>query len=422
GVLNLLVTSWFIKQFGVRAAMIQQCIWPAVRAGLQVLAIGIGGNTGINIIIFGQFVCILGGSQGYVLVANTYVTKLVKGPDQTGVLGVLQGFVMFGTAFGYLLGGVVGDWLGIGYPFYFALAFMIVSTIYALVFLPFVTVQHSETEALSKSNPVSAIIRPLQLFVPVLLTSPEGRTRRFYHIFLLGWGVFFGVLATGFIPIIIQLYSTSAFDFHPTQNGYLMAFNYLMRGSFLAFIFPWLISKGRKWYNGSEEENGDTKVSPSPSPVPAEEGDSGERDDIAQASPSKGYITGFDLLFVKISLLLDGILTCSAAFSTQPWHIYTSAFLIPLASGSAPAAKGVIIEMCSSSQREDALTAISLAETVATLLTMSIFGKVYAILAERGTPYQVFFYNAAVALFAAGVLAFCRFPPASYRRLEPSLA
>lgn len=46
-----------------------------------------------------------------------------------------------------------------------------------------------------------------------------------------------------------------------------------------------------------------------------------------------------------------------------------AAFLLPLASGSAPAAKGVIIEMCDPSQRNDALAAMSFIETAATLIT-----------------------------------------------------
>lgn len=36
------------------------------------------------------------------LVTNTYIAKLVGGSERTGILGMLQGAVMIGTAAGYL--------------------------------------------------------------------------------------------------------------------------------------------------------------------------------------------------------------------------------------------------------------------------------------------------------------------------------
>lgn len=68
--------------------------------------------------------------------------------------------------------------------------------------------------------------------------------------------------------------------------------------------------------------------------------------------------------------------------------------MLPFASGSAPAAKGVMTEMCASSKRADALNALTLVENVARLATQGVFGFVFAALAEIGRPHLTFFANA----------------------------
>lgn len=47
----------------------------------------------------------------------------------------------------------------------------------------------------------------------------------------------------------------------------------------------------------------------------------------------------------------------------------TVAFVLPLASGSAAAAKSVMIEMCPASEKADALSAIALVEMIAMVTT-----------------------------------------------------
>jgi hypothetical protein len=88
-----------------------------------------------------------------------------------------------------------------------------------------------------------------------------------------------------------------------------------------------------------------------------------------------------------------------------------AAFLLPFGSGSAPAAKGVITEMCSDSQRSDALNAVTLVENIARLATQGCFGFVFASLADVGKAYMTFFCNAAVALIGMAVLLLSHFPP-----------
>ena len=50
----------------------------------------------------------------------------------------------------------------------------------------------------------------------------------------------------------------------------------------------------------------------------------------------------FDLAFVRYSMVMDGVLTfATGAFAHEGWHMYLAAFLLPFASGTSSAAKGV---------------------------------------------------------------------------------
>jgi hypothetical protein len=71
-----------------------------------------------------------------------------------------------------------------------------------------------------------------------------------------------------------------------------------------------------------------------------------------------------------------------------------AAFLLPLASGSAPAAKGVMTEMSPPHQRQDAISAITLVESAAMLITQGLFGLIFAAFSELDKPNLTFFCNA----------------------------
>ncbi len=77
----------------------------------------------------------------------------------------------------------------------------------------------------------------------------------------------------------------------------------------------------------------------------------------------------FDLMFTKYSLIADGLITGIATFVTKGWQMYAVAMLLPFASGTGPAAKGTILQMCTAAERADALGAITLLEMIARLLT-----------------------------------------------------
>lgn len=96
-----------------------------------------------------------------------------------------------------------------------------------------------------------------------------------------------------------------------------------------------------------------------------------------------------------------------------------AAGILPLASGTAPAAKGCVMEMVTPEKKGDALSAIALIEvrfllplfhfslllvltlnpalpiqTLAMISTVSLFGSIFAQLSELGRPNDVFFLNA----------------------------
>ena len=109
-----------------------------------------------------------------------------------------------------------------------------------------------------------------------------------------------------------------------------MSFNLLIRGLFLSFVFPVVISAGRKWYaNSGMTTSGTTTTEAQDTEEPATEDMEAvlapefEQEPVA---PSKAAPTNegsaFDLFFLKWSLVVDGILTFLATFTRHGWQIY----------------------------------------------------------------------------------------------------
>jgi hypothetical protein len=201
-----------------------------------------------------------------------------------------------------------------------------------------------------------------------------------------------------------------------------MALNSLVRGCFLNFAFPRVISFGRKHYGKRRSNKAIFEEYPSTpggltqtdfEPVAAVQA---EQETVISlrlnksSAPEKS--SEFDLVFLTYSLVVDGLLTGCAACTRKAWQIYLAAVLLPLASGSAPAAKGVMMEIVPQSiSQANALSAITLVEMIATLSTMSVFGELFALFAEMGKPHLIFICNAGVAVFSVAVLLCCRYPP-----------
>ncbi|ROV92984.1 hypothetical protein VMCG_09003 [Cytospora schulzeri] len=438
GTLNLFVTGWTVKKWGPRFALIIQTLIPGIRVLAQISGVVAGGKAGINIIQSTQLITILGGPAGYILVVNTIAGELVEPMKRTAVFGQLQGCIMLGQAISYLLGGMVGDAFGIRMPFQVAFFLFMFATLYAGTVLPYISPESlSDGKPDSKSKGIKGFLAPLRIMAPQRIRFLDGKVVKHYGVFFLCCGLFLGVLATGYAPLLLQMYATAYFDFDQSDNGWLMSGNALCRSAFLFFLFPRIIDAGRKWWvkkpMGSEPTPTQTKrrqsqrdderpntlsrISSRPEELEAPMG-SGNQMSQEESMPQPAAkaeedraACRFDLFFLRWSLLVDGLLTAGAALCTQRWHVYLAAFLLPFGSGSAPAGKGVITEMCPQSQRTDALNAVTLVENIARLATQGLFGFIFSALAETGQAYFTFYINAAIAIVAMAVLYLSYFPP-----------
>ncbi|KAH8203831.1 hypothetical protein TruAng_002008 [Truncatella angustata] len=302
----------------------------------------------------------------------------------------------------------------------------IVSSVYGALFIPTAPAE-SQAEKKRPSG-VASFFAPLKVIVPRRYALEDGRIYISYGLIFLAIGIFLGVFASTYAPTLLQMYATSEFNFGTTENGWLMFGNSLIRGLFLLFMFPRIISAGRDWINGKEKHHESTstnehedRIPTRPEDFPAATGEDVPQEpvmvpEVDEEEEDTG--TSFDLLFVRWSLVVDSIVTATAAFSSQPWQIYMTGFLLPFASGSAPAAKGVMTEMCPRSQRQDAIAGITLVESAAMLLTQGLFGIVFAAFSEAGQPRLTFFCNAGFAIIATTVLFLSRFPPPGSKRID----
>lgn len=426
GVLNLFYTGWAIKRFGIKSALMTSVFWPAVRLAVQNVGVQMGYGAGIMVIQASQIITVVGGPAGYLLALNSFATEIVQPHERTATLGRLTGCSFFGTALGYLCGGLLSDAFGVPAPFEVTLILFIVSCIYIGVALPSVPL-HLTPENEKKSRSLMSFFEPLKMFIPRKWVLNNGRIQREYGVLLLGVGASLAVLATGYIPVLLQMYSTDVLDFGTTENGWLISLNALVRGLFLTFAFPAIISGGRTWIDRRQITT--DKVGREESAIPelptgTGEFEPGMMDENAEPTEPPKPRTGeeesfvFDLYYTRYSILVDGVLTGLATFTSQGWHMFVIAVMLPLAAGTGSAAKGTILQMCAPHERADALSAISLVEMVGRLSSTGVFGLIFSAFATIGRPYLTFACNAGVAVFAFAVLFCAKFPPAGSRRAD----
>ncbi|KAI1418782.1 major facilitator superfamily transporter [Xylaria sp. FL1777] len=418
GITNLFVAGWEMRKYGPKKALAIQTFFPAIRIVIQTSSLVIGARTGLIIMQLSQLTGVWGGPAGYILILNTIVAEITEPIYRTAMFGRLQGVLMLGVSLGLIVGGVLAEEFGIKTPFEVAGVSFLVSTTYVLSFVPYIDPKVlSSDDNRHKTKGLMGFLGPLKVLGPQKMRLADGRTKKHYGILFLALGIFTGVLATGYAPTLIQLYSMSAFDFTSTNNSLLMSVNSLVRGLFLMFVFPHIISFGRSMFKESDLPLSDT---PPGSPLPTHPYDIDPLPAIIadQEEPTKPPApvevvqgAGFDLFFLRGSLLVDGIITASSAFAGQGWHMYLIGSLLPLASGSAPAAKGVLTEMVPADRKADALQAMTLVEYSASLMTMGLFGFIYSSFAHIGKAYLTFYCNAAVAIVAVLILLFSRFAP-----------
>ncbi|PTB65017.1 MFS general substrate transporter [Trichoderma citrinoviride] len=424
GTLNLFIAGWTVKKIGPRSALMIQTLVPAIRVLAQIFGVIAGKRTGILIIQSTQLITIIGGPAGYILITNIFVSETVEPSRRTAVFGKLQGSIMLGQSVGYLVGGMLGDAIDIRAPFDVAFVTFLLSCTYVHFALPYISPESMSNKKKPGPQGIASFFAPLKILVPQRLRTPKGSTKKHYGVLILCAGIFLGVLATDYAPLLMQMYATAAFDFDQADNGWLMFEFAFMRSVFLIFLFPRIINFGRylmkRNSSPSPADSDASSIFPADDEMPTEPGDfdaaTGEQADL---EPTKAVPMGrshevghFDLIFLRYSLVVDGALTTVVAFATKRWHIYLAAFLLPFGSGSAPAAKGVITDMCSESHRADALNAVTLVENIARLTTQGLFGFVFSSLASVGKAYATFYCNAAIAVVGMTVLLFSNFPPA----------
>lgn len=466
GVANLFITGWMIKVWGVKKALLMGTFWPAIRLLIQNVGIMTTGARGIMIVQLSQFITIIGGPAGYLLALNSYAAEVVLPSERTGTLGRLQGCAMFGTALGFLSGGLLSDWFNINVPFRLTVVLFCLSALYITIFLPDIPPNNAFE---GKAKTVGAFFEPLRMFTPQKWMLRNGVVRREYGVLLLGIGAFLAVFATGYIFTLLQMYATDAFDFGASANSELVSLNFVVRATFLTFAFPAIISWGRGLFDRREERSRAAAAAAAASSAtdsdslkacshdsteeeePETDTDNDSYDIIPTApqqltsaalppgqanvdepdEPIRRTTTNqstrsttlndgpdtdrenyaFDLFYARWSLILDGVLTALATFTTKGWQMYVVAVILPFAAGTGSAAKGTMLQMCAPEQKNDALSAISLVESAARLSTVSIFGLIFSVFANAGMPNLTFACNGACAAVGFVVLLFARFPP-----------
>jgi hypothetical protein len=115
-IINVFVTGWWIKRFGVKAAMFQQTGWAAARNLCQIYAQTIGGQTGIAIIQVTQVFNVMGSGGGYQLAASAFIAVLAEPEARTALFGVQGGVQMLGAAAGYVCEWEPGDRFAVAQP------------------------------------------------------------------------------------------------------------------------------------------------------------------------------------------------------------------------------------------------------------------------------------------------------------------
>ncbi|WVQ76106.1 hypothetical protein IAR50_005746 [Cryptococcus sp. DSM 104548] len=422
---NLFFTSWFMKKYGCKAAMFQQTFWAALRNLTQIYSLTVGGGTGIKIIQTTQLFNTIGSAGGYQIASNMYVATLVAPEERTAMFGVLSGIIFMGSSAGYTVGGLLFNWFGLLAPFQAAFALLCFSTIFGSLFLPYIPPEESQQTS-SPEKKSKSFLSPLKIFIPAK-KEVGGKTKRDYNLLLLGCGAFFSVLATGYVHMALQLVGTDVFGFQPGESGVMLSLNLMVKAFFLSICFPRIITHGRRWLSPPPISLPPTPLLEAEARVydhpenasQAEEPDSTgfPQQDPSPAPTDTKHGSQFDLYFLRWSIFIDGLLTSLTTLSTKGWHLYVAAGVLPFASGTGSACKGVTLDFVEPELRSDALSAIALVEKLAQVSTISIFGSVFALLSERGNPTLIFLLNGCTAIIAFMFLLFVRMPNPGEPRL-----
>jgi hypothetical protein len=371
-IVNLFTSAWFINRYGVKVAMVQQTVWAAFRNLTQIYAQTVGGATGMGIIQTTQLFNILGSGGGLTLCSNSYVAMLSGDAERTANFGVLGGITMLGAGIGYTGGGLADRYISYLAPFQGAFLLLCFCTAFGMFFLPYFKPEGTK-DGNKNTKKSGGFLGPMRVFAPRKRTEGNTSTRD-WNLFFLGTGTFLSVLATGYVSMALQLVATNVFGFTPATSGMMLSLTLIVKAFFLSVCFPVIISRGRRWLSGDAAPASTPPTPNSPllehpeHPSEAEIPDAagGPISDTAPPLVDARHGATFDLLFLRYSILLDGILTSMVTFAAAPWHMYLAASILPFASGTGPASKGVTLELVPPDERAEALSAIALVEKIGT--------------------------------------------------------
>lgn len=511
-IVNLFTSAWVISRWGVKAAMFQQTFWAALRNLCQIYAQVQGGKRGIDITIATQVFNALGSGGGFQLCANSFISILAEESERTAQFGILSGVFMLGSGIGFSVGGVLFKYVARLAPFVLAFGFLVFCTVFGMFFLPYIAPEHK-----LEKKPRQSILAPLAVFLP---TKREEGGRNWAMFFLgLGTFLSVlatGYIAMALQLVATNVFGfkpdTSGYMLSLT----LVVRAFFLSVCFPRIISwgrrwyidhpspvptpstapstpakaPKLLPSSHSTPRSKPTDTTDPPTDPPTETTPAEterglavpkkvRSVSPSRTDSAQSNtsgettlveeerdadgelelvlePTRVPGAKFDLLFLKYSILLDGVLTSCVSLANRGWHMYAAAVVLPFASGTSPAVKGVILEFAaaalppsypesssddsderrsllrgdgergqgyggteegqgleerskrnggiSNTDKSNVLSGIALIEKFGQVITISLFSYFFALLSEADKPRLIFALDGIIAFLAFAVL------------------
>lgn len=325
--LNLVLTGWQVRRWGLKTALLISISFPILRSSVQALCILVGGLPGIILMHLSQILGIFGGTGGGALVLNVTITEIVTAKARTGSLSKLAGSIMFGNAVGFKLGGTIADWLGIQAPFFCSAGVLALTLIYIVFTLPSTSTNNSATAKSANPERIRnpATFKPswiMGVLAPQSRTLGDGSIVKYYGPLILAVGTFTSLLATANVPTLLVMYSLATFRFAPSQSSTLMALNSLMRSIFLIFVFPRIVACSKSRFSVANKT-----VEAAASAATQGLADANAASDVIMPATTESN-AGFDLTVLRWSVVTDALLTGATAFTSQPWHMYLGLFTL----------------------------------------------------------------------------------------------
>ena len=115
------------------------------------------------------------------------------------------------------------------FPFQSAFVLLNLSTISGFLLLPYIDPAHAfvsdqgatPSDGKPSRKKSTGFLDPFKLVIPRRRLDAFGQKKWDINLFLMGIGVFFSVLATGYVGMALVLVGTNAFGFEPGRTGFM---------------------------------------------------------------------------------------------------------------------------------------------------------------------------------------------------------